>query len=277
MNKPDFVSYRDALDIVFSNRNRAYGAYALRRAYPNHLGRAFLFGVGIIGGSLLLPTLLRAVRELAPAPPTDIVHVTDDIYIKPDLVVPPPPKPPTPPPPQRSTIAFVPPLVVDDNSAERTLIAVDSLLSAKADISTKTQTGDPELPPTFDNSDELNDLAGKVETQAKTEPEKVWEDYNIHKKPGFPGGEAEMYAFLKKNIIYPQVAIDNGIRGIVPVSFVINPDGSVSDVTVLNDIGGGCGKEAMRVVKQMPKWSPGEANGKAVRVRQVLPVHFRLD
>lgn len=276
MNKSDFVSYRDALDIVFSNRNRAYGAYALRRAYPNHLGRAFLIGVGIIGGSLLLPTLLRAVRELAPAPATDIVHVTGDVFIEIPPAVPQPPKPPTPPPPQRSTIAFVPPLVVDDNTEERTLIAVDSLLNAKADISTKTQIGDPELPPAIDEV-VFNDNAGKVETQAKAEPEKVWEDYNIHKKPGFPGGEAEMYAFLKKNIIYPQVAIDNGIRGIVPVSFVINPDGSVSDVTILNDIGGGCGKEAIRVVKQMPKWSPGEANGKAVRVRQVLPVRFRLD
>ena len=277
MNKSDFVSYRDALDIVFSNRNRAYGAYALRRAYPNHLGRAFLIGVGIIGGSLLLPTLLRAVRELAPAPTNDVTAIIgDDIMIDPDVAVPPPPKPPTPPPPQRSTIAFVPPLVVDDDTDERPQIAVDSLLSAKADISTKTQLSDHELPPVIDDKP-FNDNDGIIETQANTEPEKVWEDYNIHKKPGFPGGEAEMYAFLKKNIIYPQVAIDNGIRGIVPVSFVINPDGSVSDVTVLNDIGGGCGKEAIRVVKQMPKWSPGEANGKAVRVRQVLPVRFRLD
>ena len=83
--------------------------------------------------------------------------------------------------------------------------------------------------------------------------------------------------FLSKNIEYPTLAKENNIQGVVALTFVVGKDGAVSDVQVVKDIGGGCGKEAVRVVKAMPKWVPGEANGNAVKVRFTLPVRFRLD
>ena len=98
----------------------------------------------------------------------------------------------------------------------------------------------------------------------------------VEQMPSFPGGDAKMYEYLGKNIKYPQIARETGIQGRVFVNFVVEPDGSVSNVKVLRGIGGGCDEEAMRVVKAMPKWSPGKQRGKTVRVSYTLPVVFKL-
>ena len=98
----------------------------------------------------------------------------------------------------------------------------------------------------------------------------------VEQMPSFPGGDAKMYEYLGKNIKYPQIARETGIQGRVFVNFVVEPDGSVSNVKVLRGIGGGCDEEAMRVVKGMPKWSPGKQRGKTVRVSYTLPVVFKL-
>ncbi len=98
----------------------------------------------------------------------------------------------------------------------------------------------------------------------------------VENDPEFPGGIEAMYKFLAQNIKYPQLARENNITGRVYVTFVVEKDGSVSGVKVLRDIGGGCGAEAVRVVKSMPKWTPGKQRGKAVRVQYNLPVNFNL-
>ena len=98
----------------------------------------------------------------------------------------------------------------------------------------------------------------------------------VEQMPSFPGGDQKMYEYLSKNIKYPQIARESGIQGRVFVNFVVEPDGSVSNVMVLRGIGGGCDEEAMRVVKGMPKWTPGKQRGKAVRVSYTLPVVFKL-
>jgi len=98
----------------------------------------------------------------------------------------------------------------------------------------------------------------------------------VEQMPSFPGGDAKMYEYLGKNIKYPQIARESGIQGRVFVNYVVEPDGSVSNVKVLRGIGGGCDEEAMRVVKAMPKWKPGKQRGKAVRVSYTLPVVFKL-
>jgi TonB family protein len=92
--------------------------------------------------------------------------------------------------------------------------------------------------------------------------------------PSFPGGDDARIRFLENNIIYPQYAKEHGILGTVYVTFVVNKDGSVSDVYILRGIGGGCDEEAVRVVKQMPKWNPGYQSGKPVRVQFNMPVRF---
>ena len=98
----------------------------------------------------------------------------------------------------------------------------------------------------------------------------------VEEMPAFPGGEAKLMEYVTKNIKYPQIARETGIQGRVFVGFVVEPDGSVSNVKVLRGIGGGCDEEAMRVVKSMPKWKPGKQRGKAVRVSYMLPVNFKL-
>lgn len=98
----------------------------------------------------------------------------------------------------------------------------------------------------------------------------------VEEMPSFPGGEQKLIEYVGKNVKYPQIARESGIKGRVFVSFVVEPDGSVSNVKVLRGIGGGCDEEAMRVVKSMPKWKPGKQRGKAVRVSYMLPVNFQL-
>ena len=98
----------------------------------------------------------------------------------------------------------------------------------------------------------------------------------VEEMPAYPGGEQKLMEFIAKGIKYPQIARETGIQGRVFVGFVIEPDGSVSNVKVLRGIGGGCDEEAMRVVKGMPKWKPGKQRGKAVRVSYMLPVNFKL-
>jgi protein TonB len=93
--------------------------------------------------------------------------------------------------------------------------------------------------------------------------------------PEFPGGEADMMKYLKKNIRYPGQALAENITGTVYLSFIINTEGKVSQVKILKGIGGGCEEEAVRVVKSMPVWEPGKQNGNPVNVQLTLPVSFK--
>ena len=94
--------------------------------------------------------------------------------------------------------------------------------------------------------------------------------------PEYPGGEQAMMNFVATNVKYPQEAIDKEISGRVMVGFVVEKDGSISDVKVVKGIGGGCDEEAVRVVNAMPKWKPGMDKGKPVRVSYMMPFTFKL-
>ena len=98
----------------------------------------------------------------------------------------------------------------------------------------------------------------------------------VEKMPTFPGGEFKMYEFLAMNIRYPQRARQDGYSGTVYVRFIVEPDGTITNIEVAKGVGGGCSEEAVRVVKMMPNWIPGEAFGKKVRVTYTLPINFRL-
>ncbi len=112
----------------------------------------------------------------------------------------------------------------------------------------------------------------------------------VEKMPRFPGCENirnkeerevcaqnEMLKFIYKNIDYPTIAIDTGVEGTVVIRFVVEKDGSIANAEIVRDIGAGCGKEALRVVKMMPKWIPGKQSGRPVRVLFTLPVKFQLE
>ena len=98
----------------------------------------------------------------------------------------------------------------------------------------------------------------------------------VEQMPEFPGGQEGLVNYLVENLNYPEKAKAEKITGKVYVSFVVEKDGSISNVKVLRDIGYGCGEEAVRVVKAMPRWKPGMQRGKNVRVQYTLPLNFQL-
>ncbi len=99
----------------------------------------------------------------------------------------------------------------------------------------------------------------------------------VEQMPEFPGGDKSLFQFIADNTKYPADAKEKGIKGRVFVNFIVEPDGSVSDIRVLRGIGGGCDEEAVRIVESMPKFKPGMQNGEAVRVSYTVPVNFRLE
>ena len=98
----------------------------------------------------------------------------------------------------------------------------------------------------------------------------------VETMPSFPGGQEALANYLKDNLKYPESARENGIQGRVFVNFVVEKDGSVSNVKVSRGLGGECDKEAVRVVESMPKWTPGIQRGKTVRVSYMMPIVFKL-
>jgi protein TonB len=150
---------------------------------------------------------------------------------------------------------------VEDTTIETGLATQDDL-SAK--VNTEVPTEDIEV--------EVKDEGPKViETPVQAEIFTV-----VEEQPGYPGGEEARIAFLQTNIKYPEEAKELGIQGKVFVTFVVEVDGSITDVRVLRGIGGGCDEEAIRVIKSMPKWVPGKQRGVPVRVQFNLPIKFTL-
>ena len=96
----------------------------------------------------------------------------------------------------------------------------------------------------------------------------------VEKRAEFPGGQSEMFKYIQDNRQYPDEAKENDVHGKVLVSFIVERDGTLSDVKVMRGIGSGCDEEAVRVITSMPKWKPGEQGGKAVRTSLTLPVTF---
>lgn len=98
----------------------------------------------------------------------------------------------------------------------------------------------------------------------------------VETMPSFPGGDQALFKFLGENVKYPVIAQENGIQGRVICQFVVNKDGSIVDVEVVRPVDPSLDKEAIRVIKSMPNWSPGKQRGKSVRVKYTLPVNFKL-
>jgi len=158
----------------------------------------------------------------------------------------PPPPPPPPPPPQTIVLE----IVEDDEEIEE-----DIDLDTEADEDTEVEIVEVEEEEVI-NEQEIFTI--------------------VEDMPSFPGGEAKLMEYLGKNTKFPPLAKDAGIQGIVYVTFVIAKDGSIDNVKVLRGIGGGCDEEALRVIKNMPKWTPGKQRGRAVRVQYNIPIRFIL-
>lgn len=139
---------------------------------------------------------------------------------------------------------------------------------------------DADVQETTIQSSEENNQAVEIKYVApvveEEEPEEAEIFMVVEEMPEFPGGMAECLKFLGENIKYPTIAQENGVQGRVIVQFVVNQDGSIVDPVVVRSVDPYLDKEALRVIKTMPKWKPGKQRGKAVRVKYTVPVTFKL-
>lgn len=163
-----------------------------------------------------------------------------------------PEKKTVPPPPQSVTVAEIIEIVEDDAEIEEATIA-----------STEDQT----------EYIEIKEIENVV---VEEEPAEEAPFMVVEKMPEFPGGNAALMAYLTKNIKYPAVCRENNIQGRVLIQFIVNKDGSIVDPEVVKSVNPYLDKEALRVISTMPKWTPGEQRGKAVRVKFTVPVNFKL-
>jgi periplasmic protein TonB len=267
--------WRDLDDLVFEQRNKAYGAYILRKAYGNNIKKATYAGVGVFFLVLFSPKILSSIRGNTTLADNTLVTIMPPPPVDVKPIVPPPlPPPKTLPPPPIKTISFTPPKVTDNEKIiEPEMPKMDDITVA---VSTKTQDGvKGDLPPVA--VVEAPPLPDPEEVKKVVEVDDVLSPVAVQQQPEFKEGLAAMYKFLNKNIVYPAVARENGIEGTVYVGFVVGKDGSIRDVQLKRGIGGGCSEEAIRVIKLMPNWNPGKQNGKAVSVTFTMPVKFKLD
>lgn len=178
----------------------------------------------------------------------EVVEEPEEIIIQTDIQEPPPP-----PPPEVPEVTTVINVVENDQEITNELVV---------DAGLNEDTKNIAIAPVI------------VEEDEEVKEEEIFTV--VENEPEFPGGMEALYKYLAQNIKYPQLARENGITGKVYVTFVVEKDGTIANPKILRDIGGGCGAEAIRVVKAMPKWSPGKQRGKAVRVQFNLPVNFNL-
>src|SRR5690606_37763367 len=248
------------LDIVFDGRNKLYGAYELRKTNPKFTMRALIIGGLIFIFLVSIPMLLELLPE----------KQDDDLKLDKKIVtVKLPPKeipknlpPPPPPPPKVDQVKFVKPVVAKSEEVVEEPPKIKEIVDKK--LGDETIKGDPDAPLTID--------------PVGAGPSEVVEDNSVHLmagievKPEFPGGLEKFYKYVANNYRTPD---EEGLKGRVFVTFVVEKDGSLTDIKVVRDIGYGTGKEAIRVLKNSPKWIPGEQNGKKVRVLYSLPINIQ--
>lgn len=273
MNKQEFVSQRDMLDIVFAHRNRAYGAYQLRREYPNNLLKALGLGMLLMLVLLLAPKIMAAFAGLTPE--KEHGEPSDKGWIMTRVEVKPPPTIKTAPPP-KATVAYKPPVVAPDQEVDETPVQdMQAVLDDGRDIGAQTVEGPDDTPPTLDppgNGTAVMELPASPEDDHPVDP------FVVSRMPSFPGGDAEMFRWIAKNLNYPEQARETGVSGPVVLQFLVAKDGTIQDIQVVKTPAGGAvlGREAVRVVQSMPRWTPGEHNGKPVKVKFTLPLRFNL-
>lgn len=250
------------LDIVFEGRNKIYGAYELRKSNGKTTVKALIIGSIIFSLAVAAPL----IASLLPDSEDEVVN--NDIKIATVKIAPkkeeikPNEPPPPPPPPKVDQVKFVKPVVAKANEITEDPPKIVDLKDKK--VGNETIKGDPDAVLTVDEP------VGKGPvTEIIQEDNNVYNTAGIEVKPDFPGGIEKFYKFVGNNYKTPE---EEGLKGKVYVTFVVEKDGSLTDIKVLRDIGYGTGAEAIRVLKKCPKWTPGEQNGKKVRVLYSLPI-----
>lgn len=246
----------DLNDLAFSGRNKDYGSFILRKKYPRFLLISFILSVV----SLLLVTLIPLGIYYFHGPELDIN--TDELFSVEYTFVPSPEddlsslakalaRPQAPP-------AEEVPQVVDTTPETKPVkeeIKKEEDTDIKADSSGSTHGQSPD-------GTGSSDATGIYTT--------------LDAYPGFPGGVQAFLSFLRANVRYPAASLKSGIQGEVMILFMVETDGSISNVSVNKGIGKECDDEAVRVIKSMPRWEPGRRNGKSVKVLVRSKIIFRI-
>jgi protein TonB len=247
-------------DLLFQERNKDYGAYQLRKRYNSVVIICILIASLIVSSVVILPFVLT--------PHTDNVLMGNGNFAQLNMenLEPPPEQiyvPPSPPPPQAVHVEevqkYVPPDVVDSVP-----------LQEKAPLSTDEYMNQTTNPKVDDNGTGNGDNLLGQEGTASDEP-----FFLVEVMPSFKGGGLEKFRdWITKRTKYPQAAYDKRIRGTVFLTFIVEKDGSVSNVTVVKGVDPLLDDEAVKSISESPKWTPGLQRGEPVRVRYSIPLNF---
>ena len=276
MSKVDLLD-NNWVDLVFEGRNKEYGAYVLRKETGKRNLKSMLLVFAVIIAIMAAVAAKVAIENAFPkkvAMETDVeisklaqkkeakVEKKAPVKVEEQKVV----------EKVKSSVKFTPPVIKKDSE-----VKPEEELKSQEDLNkTKTAIG------SFDvkgNDEAGGEVLKAKEVIAQPEPPKEEETKVfdvVEVMPSFPGGQAALFEWLSKNIKYPVVAEENGVQGRVIVTFVVERNGSITDVQVVKSVDPSLDKEAVRVVKAMPHWIPGKQNGSAVRVKFTVPVTFRL-
>jgi len=274
MSKIDLID-NGWVDLVFEGRNKEYGAYKLRK----NTGKRNIWSIFIMLGIALLLGAIIGVNAIIEAnkageeisADVELSNITKK-EVKVEKKAPVKIEEAKPVEKVKSSVKFVPPVIKKDSEVkpEEELKSQDDLNKTKTAIGSFDVKG---------NDDAGGEVLKAKEVIAQPEPPKEEENKVfdvVEVMPSFPGGQGALMQWLSKNIKYPVVAEENGVQGRVVVTFVVEKDGSITDVKVVKSVDPSLDKEAARVVKSMPHWIPGKQNGSAVRVKYTVPVTFKL-
>jgi len=275
MSKIDLID-NSWVDLVFEGKNQSYGAYQLRKntGKRNVMAIIVMFAIGVaiaaivaikgvVENAMKQDVAIEADVELAKLAEKKEAKVEKKEEPKIEKIE---------VEKVKSSVKFVPPVIKKDDEVK----PEDELKSQEELSKTNTAIG------AFDvkgNDEAAGEVLKAKEVIAQPEPPKEEETKVfdvVEQMPSFPGGPSALFEYLSKNIKYPVVAEENGVQGRVIVTFVVEKDGSITDVRVVKSVDPSLDKEAQRVVKSMPRWIPGKQNGSAVRVKYTVPVTFRL-
>ena len=264
------------IDLVFEGKNHSYGAYQLRKetGKRNLMAILVMFAIGVaiaafvaikgvVENAMKQDVAIEADVELAKLAEKKEAKVEKKEEPKVEKVE---------VEKVKSSVKFVPPVIKKDDEVK----PEEELKSQEELNKTNTAIG------AFDvkgNDEAAGEVLKAKEVIAQPEPPKEEETKVfdvVEQMPSFPGGPSALMQYLSSNIKYPVVAEENGVQGRVVCTFVVERDGSITDVRVIRSVDPSLDKEAVRVVKSMPKWIPGKQNGSAVRVKYTVPVTFRL-
>ena len=276
MSKIDLIS-NEWTDLVFEGRNQSYGAYKLRKGTAKRNVWALII-VGLAAALLYLGLQLQkmadANKKVENTQAVELAKLNTEkkeakvekkeiIKQEPEKVV----------EQVKSSVKFTAPIIKKDSEVkEEDEIKLDEVQKSDKAVGAFTVEGNDEVGGAV--------LKAKEDIAAPEPPKHVVEETKIftvvEQMPMYPGGDAALMGYLRDNIKYPTVAAENGVQGRVVVGFVVERDGSITDVNILRGVDPSLDREAMRVVKSMPRWNPGKQNGSAVRVKYQVPVSFRL-